>query len=387
MVRALRRHWVVAVLTALVAMAAVVATLAGMPRSYTATAVVALSPRPEASFSGDLIRLTLPSYISVAESPSVARDLGRPSREDPELIQAGIKVENPPGTNILLLSVSWSDPETAAELTNRLADVVVAESSTDPLLAGSVAAVAVPPNEPSWPPQLLSLVLGGLLSLGLGLAAAWIVDRRRSLVTSAGDLVAVVDGESLAAPVLTVGTSSAGASEFVARAVGMQVGAGLPESAQVEFAVVGGAPTRATALAIGAAAALSRQGLWVHVRPRDADKGLLVDAGIDDELRFVAPGKVTWGFSELAVPVEPSEKDGGTSHRAPDVVIRITEGIERMGDWATGKSLVGVVPVVATEVSDEQVRTAVKALQASGAPVLAVCYLLPLTRERALADA
>src|SRR5688500_12786808 len=92
MVRALRRHWVTAIVTALVAMTAVVATLALVPRSYTATAVVALSPRPDARFSGDLLQLTLPSYISIAESPSVAKSLGGRFQEDPELVKTGISV-------------------------------------------------------------------------------------------------------------------------------------------------------------------------------------------------------------------------------------------------------------------------------------------------------
>src|SRR5687768_50294 len=118
MLTALRRHWVTAIVTALVAMTAVVATLALVPRSYTATAVVALSPRPDARFSGDLLQLTLPSYISIAESPSVARSLGGRFQEDPELVGTGISVENPPGSNTLLLSVTWSDGRTAAELAN-----------------------------------------------------------------------------------------------------------------------------------------------------------------------------------------------------------------------------------------------------------------------------
>jgi capsular polysaccharide biosynthesis protein len=386
MLRPLRAHWVVALLTGLAAMAAVLVTLTVVPPTYTATTVVALSPRPEARFSGDLLRMTIPSYLSVAGSPSVAADLGRRYGEDPELIQGRISVDNPPASNTLLLSVTWTDPSTAADLANELADVLVAESARDTLLTGSVAAVAVPPAEPTWPPRLLSLVLGGLLSVCLGMAAAWLVHRRRSLATSAREVVELVEAEGLSAPVLAVGTSPAGASEYVARAVGAQLRSGPAEIAQVEFVVVGEAPGPTVALAIGAAAALARQGRSVHVRLREADKARVREAGLDEELRFASPGKLSLGFADLPPAVGPADAEAGQSQEGPDVVFRVIDGDERIRDRFTDKSLVGVVPVVATQVLDQQVRAAVKALRETDAPVLAVCYLLRLPRERSLTD-
>jgi capsular polysaccharide biosynthesis protein len=385
MLKALRRHWALALLTAVLSMAAVVTVLAIVPRTYTATAVVALSPRPEARFSGDLLRLTIPSYISVAESPSVAADLGRRHDLEPEQVRAGISVENPPGSNTLLLSVTWSEPDVAADLANGLADVVVDESATDTLLSGSVAAAAIPPREPTWPPLVLSLFLGGLLAVLLGIAAAWLVDRRRSMVTSSRDVVALVEAEALPAPVLTIGTSSSGAAEFVARAVAAEVRGGSSDPAEVEFVLVGPAPARTLGLAVGTAAALSREGMSVCVRLRAADRSLARDARVDEELRFAGPGKVTWNFTDLSPAGGPAE-DTGDSADGPDVVVRISDGVERLRDLATGKALVGVVPVVASEVRDEQVRGVVKALHEMGAPVLAVCYLLRRTEGRSSAD-
>lgn len=382
----LRRHWLVALLVTLTSMAAVAVVLTITPPTYTATSVIALSPRPEGRLSADLLRLTIPSYASIATSPSVAADLARRIDDDPDRVRDAIGVENPPSSNTLLLSVTWADPRTAAELANAVSDEVVDASRTDELISGSVAAVAVPPNEPSWPPQPVSLILGVILSVALGFGAAWLADRRRSLLSSPGDLISLVEEKGLPVPVLTVGTSLAGAAAYVVRAVGAQLGTGTPGAGRVELTDVGSASPRTVALAMAAAGALSRQGLWVHVSLREADKILVHQADVDGDLLFTGPGKVTWGFSDMPPAVVRAAK-GRTVPGSPDAILRVTDSGERISNWAREKSLVGVVPVVAARTPAAQVRAVLTELRALDAPVLAVCYLLGLPKQRALQTA
>jgi capsular polysaccharide biosynthesis protein len=379
MVTALRRHWRVAVAVALGTMLGVVLTLTFTPRSYTATSVVALVPRAEGGLNGEILRLTIPTYTSVATSPSVVSAVADDLGEDADSIRAAISADIPPASNTLRLSVTWDDPEKASELADGVAEALVEATSDDELLRGSLASLSVPPSEPSWPPQESGYVLGGVLAVILGALAAWVAERRRPRISSPDDVVAVVEEAGLAIPVVAVGTSPAGASSVVARLVGAQVDGGRPDTARLEIAAVGRPSPRVVGLAISTAAALSRRGLGVHVSMQERDKGLVRQAGVDDELAFTGAGRLTWGFTD-----EPlSSADGGrgslgadTLPAAPDVVVRVTDGAEHGGEWATAKSLVGVVPVVEAAADRQEVLTALNTLRELDAPLLGVCFLL-----------
>ena len=262
MVRALRRYWALALVVALTAVAVVVSALALAPRTYTATSVVAMVPRPEPRASGDVLRLTIPTYSTLATSQRVAADLADRFQEDVDSILAAVTAENPPSSNTILLSAAWGDPEGAAEIANGLADEVIEAAATDPLLTGSLVAAAVPPTQASWPPQQAGLVLGALLAVGLGVAAAMVADRRRPLVSSPADVVRLVEENHLDVPVLITGTAVSGTAEVLARTVEDRLAASGPgRSPHLEFATVAPStsPSRTVALAVSAAAALSRR--------------------------------------------------------------------------------------------------------------------------------
>ena len=86
MVRGLRRYWALALVVTLAVMAVSVSAVALAPRTYTATAVVAMVPRPEPRASGDVLRLTIPTYSTLATSQRVAADLAGRFGEDVDLI-------------------------------------------------------------------------------------------------------------------------------------------------------------------------------------------------------------------------------------------------------------------------------------------------------------
>jgi uncharacterized protein involved in exopolysaccharide biosynthesis len=179
MLTALRRNWLVALLAALAVMVCATAALALVPKSYKATAVVAMAPRAEARPAGDLFQLVIAGYAILASSPEVADDLGGTLGLKPGTLAKAIETQNPPASNTLYLSVTWNDPATAAKLANGLADQVVKAASADPLLTGTVVAGAIAPDQPSWPPRRATLVAGAVLALAAACAAALLADRSR----------------------------------------------------------------------------------------------------------------------------------------------------------------------------------------------------------------
>jgi uncharacterized protein involved in exopolysaccharide biosynthesis len=175
---AVRRHWLVAGIVALVCMTAAVLMLAFLPPAYTATTVLAVVPRPGATTSGELVRLAVPTYASLATSSSVAADVAEEFEQDRGTIEGAIRAENPPSTNNVLISVTWDDQGTAAELANAVADQLLEFSAGDPLLTSFVVAPAVPPTDPSFPPTTLVIVLGATLAVAAGVTAALLAERR-----------------------------------------------------------------------------------------------------------------------------------------------------------------------------------------------------------------
>ncbi|MEX5720541.1 hypothetical protein [Geodermatophilus maliterrae] len=381
MVRGLRRYWALALVVALTAMAVVVSALALAPRTYTATAVVAMVPRPEPRASGDVLRLTIPTYSTLATSQRVAADLAGRFREDVDLILAAVTAENPPSSNTILLSAAWGDAEEAAEIANGLADEVIEAAATDPLLTGSLVAAAVPPTRPSWPPQQASLVVGALLAVALGVAVAVVADRRRPLVSSPADVVRLVEEDHLDVPVLVTGTAVTGTAEFVARTVEDRLaaygGRGIP---QLEFSTVDQSSSRAVALAVSAAAALSRRGRRVLVCLEEHERVLVEQPDVARELAHAVPGQVVLESPPGEAPSR-GIRDGGVGLEMVDLTVRLVRATENLEEVMPPKSRLGVVATVAPDTSSHHVRTVLHVLGERGIPVLAVCYLIKRPAE------
>lgn len=387
MVRGLRRFWALALVVTLAVMAVSVLAVALAPRTYTATAVVAMVPRPEPRASGDVLRLTIPTYSTLATSQRVAADLAGRFGEDVDLILAAVQAENPPSSNTILLSAAWDDAEGAAKIANGLADEVIEAAATDPLLTGSLVAAAVPPSQPSWPPQRASLVFGALLAVALGVAAAVVADRRRPLLSSPADVVRLVEEDHLDVPVLITGTAVTGTAELVARIVEDRLAThGDGGTPQLEFATVDSSSSRTVALAVSAAAALSRRGRRVLVCLEEHERVLVEQPDVVRELAFATPGQVVL---ESSLGEAPSRgiRGGGTELETVDLTVRLVRATEHLEDVTSPKSRLGVIAAVAPDTSSHHVRTVLHGLGGGDIPVLAVCYLIDSPAESVTAPA
>lgn len=169
---ALRRWWGSALVVAVLVMVGTVLLIAFAPRTYTASAVVAVIPQEDGFVSGDMVRLAVPTYSALAESESLSVSMAATYEEDRARLHSAISAEVAPSTNIVVVSVRWTDREGAARLANGVVEELVAFSEQDPILAAFVVAPAVPPAEPSLPPAGTVLVLGALAAVVLGTVTA-----------------------------------------------------------------------------------------------------------------------------------------------------------------------------------------------------------------------
>ena len=142
------------------------------PRSYTASSVVAVVPNEDTFPGGELVSLAVPTYASLATSESLAATIAEASGEDMTALAAAISADVPSATNTVVVSVRWSEPERAAELTNRVTQELVAFSEEDPILTAYIVAPAVPPVVASFPPLRAALVGGVIGAVILGVAVA-----------------------------------------------------------------------------------------------------------------------------------------------------------------------------------------------------------------------
>lgn len=170
---ALRRGWLLALVIAALVMTGTVLFLTVVPRSYAASAVVAVVPKPDSSPGGELVRLAVPTYASLATSEALASSMASASGEDRARLASAIDAEVAPSTNTVVVSVGWDEPQRAAELANGVVEQLVEFSERDPVLTAFVVAPAVPPAEESFPPTRATLVGGAIASVVIGIAAAW----------------------------------------------------------------------------------------------------------------------------------------------------------------------------------------------------------------------
>jgi capsular polysaccharide biosynthesis protein len=385
MVTAVRRHWALAGLAAIAAFLGCVLALALVPSTYTATSVVAMVPRPESEAGADLLLLTIPNYAALATSETTATDLGDEYGEAPEKVQAAIQVDNPPASNTVLVSVGWDDPEMAARLANRVTDVIVQAAATDSVLSAEVIAEATPPTVASWPPWGAGLVLGGLLSLGVGVAVARFAERRRQVVAEPGEIARLVEGHGLRAPVLlAVPEASDAVVGFLARVVerALQRHRGVG-TAHVGFLAVGRDSADRLAVAAGVAAALDRKDRRVLVALDEREGGSVRRTHLHG---LAGPGRLGAG-TPAAEMLLLSGPDAGTDGRpgTADVVLVVSDRLERVIDQIPEGSLAGVVTVVLPNALTHELRTTLRAVGESATPHLGVVHWLQpaeSTKER-----
>lgn len=175
----IRRRWLLILAVALSLLAGAAYYAERQPLQYEASAIVAVTPREDAS--PDLVRVAAPrfaSYITAAATiAKVAPRLG----EDPGDLQHRVNATIVPDTGNITLTVRDTDPQRAQVAANALARQLRRFSASDRLVAVESVAPAVLPTSPAGPSRRLieaSALVVGLL-LGVGLAALVDAARRR----------------------------------------------------------------------------------------------------------------------------------------------------------------------------------------------------------------
>lgn len=200
-ISALRQWWWFALLIAALVMASTMLVLMIVPRSYTASAVVAVVPNTDTSPGGELVRLAVPTYAALATSDALAASMSASYGEERTRLAAAVSAEVAPSTNTVVVSVRWGEPDRAAELANGVVEELIAFSERDPILTAFVVAPAVPPAASSFPPTRATLVAGGVAAVALGVAAAWFRETRfRQRATSAGEKKHAAENSSSLVP-------------------------------------------------------------------------------------------------------------------------------------------------------------------------------------------
>lgn len=162
------RPWLAAASVVVAIAMATVLFVQFAPRTYTATSIVALVPDEDTEPSGDLVRLAVSTYSQLANSESLTASLASSYGEDASKLAENVTADVMPSTNTVVVSVSWNNPDRAAELTNGVTALLVDFSDKDPLLAAYVVAPAVSPTTPSFPPKRAALVGGAIIAVVVG---------------------------------------------------------------------------------------------------------------------------------------------------------------------------------------------------------------------------
>jgi len=200
---AVRRRWPLVLLVTLATMAGAFWYVEGLPPTYTAKAIVVISPRPSAGYvAPTTITLAASKYVALVEGPQTIDAVAKREGEDAGAVRKAISASVETNTGNITLAVTWSDARTAAHVANAFAKELVAATTGESTIVGETVSNAVPPSQPSGPPrramEAASVVMG--LALGLGLALA--LERLRPKIETRSDI------ERLAGPILAEFPSS-----------------------------------------------------------------------------------------------------------------------------------------------------------------------------------
>lgn len=191
--RGLRRHWLAVVLMTLVGVGAAYGWCLLQTPVYEATAIGQVQSRAVAetdeenenligSANDSIARAKVPTYVDMVTwrpvADGVIAELGLEST--PEQLVSRIRVENPADTNILRLTAAGPSAQAAADLAHawltslaRTIDELEGDGATGSApVSVSVTGAALLPTTPIFPDLTTSLIVGGVLGLGLGIAFA-----------------------------------------------------------------------------------------------------------------------------------------------------------------------------------------------------------------------
>ena len=178
---ALARHWRAAALIALAVTALAWLAAAVQPKRYRATAIGAVTPVSENLSPSDMIRgvdtlerrVIVASLAALAGAPVTRRAAGA---GDDYTIAAAVL----PNTNLFRIEVEGPDPKQASAIANRVPPILSTQARTMfRMYAVTLISEAAPPRQPALPRVSRALAAGLVLGVLLGIAAAWLLDRRR----------------------------------------------------------------------------------------------------------------------------------------------------------------------------------------------------------------
>lgn len=181
---AVRRHWLLVAIVAVVTMASVGVGLWASPKTYTSSATMTASASPDAVASGENLDSLRGSLGELTNSEDVLEEVASQlseSRDVDELRDAvsGRWVE---GTILVEISVDDRDPAMAAEIANTVAAVLPLYDPSSGALLYTTSDPAQQPETFSSPSLLLGIGVGVALAALLGVSAAVLRDRRRAAV-------------------------------------------------------------------------------------------------------------------------------------------------------------------------------------------------------------
>lgn len=177
---AVARHWKVAALVAAAVTLLAWLAAAVQPKRYRATSIAAVAPLVEKLGPGDLIRgvdtlerrVIVSSLAALADAPVTQRST---HAGDDYTITALVM----PNTNLFRIEVEGPDPKRAAAIANSVPTVLGAQAQAMYRIYGvSLVSDASVPSKAALPRVGRALAAGLVLGAFLGVAVAWLLDRR-----------------------------------------------------------------------------------------------------------------------------------------------------------------------------------------------------------------
>ncbi len=228
----LLRGWVFFLVTVLAMLVGAVSYSRSRPTVYTASAVVAFTPKRERPVTAAVVTLTAPRYVAFTASPYAVRQAAAVVNVPVNQLQDNLIVSMAAATANVTIAVTLPDRETAAEAANTLAKLVLARAARDAILTGVSIAEAQVPREASGPSQDLTLAGGALAAICAGIVAAFLVTRytrRRYALVARGVAAVEAPHASSRAPGSVAGMpSSLSDQTVVLRRLPADVGADGP---------------------------------------------------------------------------------------------------------------------------------------------------------------
>ena len=188
-----RRRWTVVLILALVANA-IAAGLILADKEYTASARIAATPQQALTPSPASYEDLLGTVADVAESRPLLEDVSeRVSDRSADQLGDNVDGEVVPGTVIVQVSVTDTDPERAAESANLIAELLPSHDPSSGAFDYHVTEHAVVPDGFSSPNIPITVLAGLVLALLLALLGAVVVDRLFRTVTEPEEMGEVSD--------------------------------------------------------------------------------------------------------------------------------------------------------------------------------------------------